>query len=157
ARLIALGYIQRDGLWWQVDEMHHFTPAAEFSQRSALERGDGAITRFTYDAYALTIIKLTDPLGNSTIGVIDYHQLAPWRLPDPTGKVSEVRYDPLGVVVASTSYGHVGDKAWGFDALDAVVPRTPGTLADALADPGQYLQSAARYTWYDLGAWSAHG
>ena len=156
-RLSALGYLQRDGLWWQIDEIHHFTPAAEFSQRAAIERADGAITRFTYDAYALTITAVTDPLGNATAGVIDYHQLAPWRLTDPNGNVSEVRYDPLGVVITATSYGHVGDEAWGFDALDAVALRAPATVADALADPSHYLQGAARYAWYDLGAWSHDG
>jgi RHS repeat-associated protein len=156
-RLSALGYLQRGDLWWQIDEIHHFTPAAEFSQRAAIERADGAITRFTYDAHALAITTVIDPLGNATAGVIDYHQLAPWRLTDPNGNVSEVRYDPLGVVITATSYGHVGDEAWGFDALDAVALRAPATVADALADPNHYLQGAARYAWYDLGAWSHDG
>jgi RHS repeat-associated protein len=157
ARISALGYFQREGLWWQADEIHHFTPAAQFSQRGAIERADSAVTRFAYDAYALTITEVTDPLGNSTVGAVDYHQLAPWRLTDPNGNVSEVRYDPLGVVVAATSYGHAGGEAWGFDALDAVALRTPATLAGALTDPGRYLQGAARYIWYDLEAWSSRG
>ena len=50
ARLVALGYVLRDGLWWQADATHHFAPAAQFSQLSELVRSDGAVTRSTYVA-----------------------------------------------------------------------------------------------------------
>jgi len=100
---------------------------------------------------------VSDALGSTTTGVIDYHRLEPWRLTDENGAVSEVRYDPLGVVVATTSYGHVGEQAWGFDSLEALVARTPATLASALSKPSDYLQGAASYLWYDLDAWSRDG
>src|SRR5262249_14725208 len=134
-----------------------FTSPAQFSQPASLVRTDGATTHFSYDAYALALTSITDPLHNTTQALIDYHQLAPWRLTDPNGNVSEVRYDPLGVVVATTSYGQVGDQAWGLDTLAAVVPAIPATLDEALADPRQCLQGAATFAWYDLGAWSHDG
>jgi RHS repeat-associated protein len=157
AQLTALGYVQRSGLWWQVDPTHQYTPAAQFSAPASMVRGDGATTALTYDAYALALTAVTDPLGNTTTALIDYYQLAPRRLTDPNGNVSEVRYDPLGVVVTTTSFGHAGSQPWGFDALTAVTTLAPATLADALAAPGQYLQGAAGYVWYDLGAWSHDG
>src|SRR5262249_47623657 len=152
ARLVGLGYVQREGLWWQIDETHSVTSPAQFSQPASLVRSDGATTQFGYDAYAFALTSITDPLNNTTQALIDYHQLAPWRLTDPNGNVSEVRYDPLGVIVTTTSYGHVGDEPWGFDALAAVIPATPATVDDALANPAQYLQGAATLAWYDLGA-----
>ena len=101
---------------------------------------------------------MTDPLGNpTTAALVDGYQLAPQRLTDPNGNASEVRYDPLGVVVTTTSYGHVGTQPWGFDALTAVTALEPATLADAVSSPGQYLQGAAGYVWYDLGAWAHDG
>jgi RHS repeat-associated protein len=156
-RLIVLGYLQRDGLWWQVDETHRFAPPEQFSQRVSLQRGDGAVTRFSYDAYALTTTAITDPLDNSVAAEIDYQQLAPWRLTDSNGNVSEVRYDALGVLVAATAYGHAGDHPWGLEPLSAIVARTPATVDDILADAGHYLQGAARYVWYDLDCWSRDG
>ena len=37
-------------------------------------------------------------------------EVQPGTLIDANGNVSEVRYDPLGVVIAVTSYGHAGDS-----------------------------------------------
>lgn len=160
ARLVALGYALRDDVWWQAGATQIFTLATRFSQLTALERLDGAataVTRYEYDDDALAIRSITDPLGNITTGDIDYHQMAPWRLIDPNGNVSEVRYDPLGVVVTATSYGHAGDQPWGFDALDSVIARPPPTLTDAVSDPRRYLQGAASYIAYDLDAWLRRG
>jgi RHS repeat-associated protein len=155
--LAPLGYVQRDGLFWQVDATHEYTSAAKFSVRSAVVRGDGATTTFTYDAYAIALTAVTDPLDNNTSALIDYHQVTPTRLTDPNGNVSEVRYDPLGVVVATTRFGHVGNQPWGFDPLAAVNTPAPSTLADVLAAPASCLQGAESYVWYDLGAWFHDG
>jgi RHS repeat-associated protein len=157
AQIAALGYMQRSALWWQADAVRGYASPAGFSMPVSLVRGDGATTQLVYDAYQIAIERLTDPLGNLTVAEIDFCQLAPWRLTDPNGNVVEVRYDPLGVVVATTSYGHAGAQPWGFDALSSVAAIAPATLDDAVANPGQYLQSAASFRWYDLGAWSGSG
>ena len=157
ARLTALGYALREGLWWQVDATHRFGPAAAFSRPVATARSDGAVTQLAYDPYALAAVKATDPVGNVVAATIDYHALAPWRLVDPNGNTAEVRYDPLGVVVAATSYGHAGDQPWGCDPLSAVATRTPADLAAALADPATLIQGAASYLWYEVDAWSRDG
>ena len=157
AQLTALHYTERGALWWQVGATQQVAPAGQFFQPLSTLRADGATSSVTYDGHALAIVSVTDPLGNSTTGQIDYHQLAPSRLVDPNGNANEVRYDPLGVVVAATTYGTVEAQPWGFDALEAVTALAPATLSDVLANPSQYLQGAARYTWYDLGAWAADG
>jgi RHS repeat-associated protein len=154
--IAGLGYTQRDGLWWRVNEIHTFASPAQFSQRIAMRRGDGAETRFTYDPHALLLTDVADPLGNELSAVNDYHRLAPSRLTDTNGNAQEVRYDALGVIVAETRRGHV-DQDWGFEELDAVAVRTPASLAAALADPKSLIQGAATYTWYDLDAFARDG
>jgi RHS repeat-associated protein len=157
AGIAALGYTSQDGLWWRVNEVHSFTPPAQFSQRIAMRRGDGAESRFTYDTHALLLTEAADTFGNAVTAVNDYHRLAPSRLTDANGNGQEVRYDPLGVIVAETRNGHVEDQPWGSDALDAVAARAPATLDAALADPKALIQGAATYAWYDLDAFARDG
>ncbi len=152
-RLAALGYGLRDSYYWKRDEVHHFASRDLFFQRVAIEARDGGRTTFTYDRHGLELIAVEDAFGNRSTAEIDYHLLAPWRVTDPNGSVSEVRYDPLGVIVVETNYGTMDGAAWGFDALTDVEPRPPPDLTAVLADPGRYLQGAARSTSYDLEAW----
>ncbi|HEX6099236.1 MAG TPA: SpvB/TcaC N-terminal domain-containing protein [Thermoanaerobaculia bacterium] len=155
--LTAAGYFTRDGFLWQTDDTHVFGGASRFYQREALVTPGGARTSFEYDPYALEIVAQADALTNRVSGVVDYHALAAWRLTDVNGNVSEVRYDPLGVIVTTTATGHVEAQPWGFDALASVVPRTPPDLADVLARPEHYLQGASQFVWYDLDAWRRDG
>src|SRR4029079_12662071 len=85
ATIAALGYIQQDRLWWRVNETHTFAPPAQFSQRIAMRRGDGAETRFAYDTHALLLTDVTNPLGNVLTAANDYYRLAPYRLTDANG------------------------------------------------------------------------
>jgi RHS repeat-associated protein len=157
ALLGSLGYALRDGFWWQSDEVHSYLAAAQFRRISSLRRGDGAETHLGYDAYALVHTVYTDALDNALTAEIDYHTLAPWRITDANGSVNEVRYDPLGVIVLSTTYGTIGPQAWGFDPLSAVLLKTPAGVADAVATASSLVQGAMRYVWYDLHAWKNSG
>jgi RHS repeat-associated protein len=154
ARLSALGYVQRDRLWWQVDPTHLYTEPDRFSLRSGLERADGASSALEWDEDGVVLRTATDAAGNRVEAVIDYHVLAPWRITDPNGNTSEVRYDPLGVPVVSTTVGHVGAAPWGFEPLAQIAERVPADLGSAIADSTPLLQGGARYQWYDLDAWS---
>jgi RHS repeat-associated protein len=156
ATIATLGYSEHDGLWWRFNEVHTFAPTAQFSQRVAMRRSDGAETRFTYDAHSLLLTEVVDSVGNVLTAVNDYHRLMPSRLTDANGNFQEVRYDSLGVIVAETRHGHI-DQDWGFDPLDMVVARTPASLTAALADPKSLIQGAAAYTWYDLDAFARDG
>ena len=154
SQLPGLGYATHDGLWWKVEPTHVYNDASQFCLPASLQRSDGATTALAYDGYWLHVTQATDPLGNSMRAAVDYYQLAPWQLTDANGTTNEVRYDPLGVVVTATTYGHVAAQSWGFDPLAAVAVRTQTSLTDALGSADQYLQGAARYLWYDLGAWT---
>lgn len=157
ARLTALGYVERDGLWWQRDETHVFGDATLFFQRQAVIATDGGRMELEYDAYALELIAVTDAAGNRAEAVIDYHVVAPRRITDPNGNVSEVRYDALGVIVAASSRGELQGQPWGFDVLDDLVFPSAADAADVLADPAGFLQGAARFIWYDFDAWLSSG
>ncbi len=152
-RLSRLGYSLRDGYYWKRDDVNHFSPPGEFSQLISSESRDGARTTFTYDHYALETIAVEDALGNRTTAAIDYHLLAPWRIADPNGAISEVRYDALGIVVAATKHGAVNGAPWGFDSLSDFVTRQPATITDLVGNPDHYLQGAASFTYYDIDAW----
>ena len=155
--LTAARYSERSGLLWQSDEIHIFGGAANFFQREGLEQPNGSRTTFEYDQYALELTAQIDPFTNRIEAVIDYHTLAASRITDVNGNITEVRYDPLGVVVTTTSHGHVGAQPWGFNEMIAIVARTPTTVADLLAQPEHYLQGASKFVYYDLDAWRRDG
>jgi Salmonella virulence plasmid 65kDa B protein/Insecticide toxin TcdB middle/C-terminal region/Insecticide toxin TcdB middle/N-terminal region len=138
--LTQLGYTQRNGFWRQSDETYSYLPAAQFRRTASLLRGDGAKTQFGYDPYALVQSVHTDALNNALIADIDYYELAPWRITDANGSVIEVQYDPLGVIVACTTYGMMGVQQWGFDPLSAVAVKTPANLANAVANASALIQ-----------------
>jgi RHS repeat-associated protein len=157
ATLAALGYVERDGHWWRPDAVRRFTPRGELSRLAALERSDGAAVRWRYDPYRVAPTSRVDALENEATAEIDYHRLAPKRITDANGFVTEARYDELGVIVTTSPSGHAGDAPWGFDPLALVVARAPSSLAEAIADPSHWLQGAATFVAYDLDAWSREG
>lgn len=156
ARLGTLGYRLDGALWWQSDDVHVWG-AAGFDLRVGLDHQDGTRTRFEYDAHGLEIIAIVDARGNRTSVEIDYVQLAPWRITDPNGSVSEVQYDALGVAIVQTRRGSIEGQPWGMAELAAHIARMPANVAALLRDPSQYLQGSAEFTFYDLGAWARDG
>ena len=64
-----------------------------------------ASTDIAYDKYQLLAVHWRDPLNNTTTAEIDYQALRPARVIDSNQNVSEVLFDPLGRVTASTHYG----------------------------------------------------
>lgn len=157
AGLTALGYIQNDGLWWLQSETHTFDGPAGFFQRLSVRRADGAQTSFTYDLHRILIASVADTLGNVQSAINDYNRLAPAQITDENGSIEEARYDPLGVIVATSRSGHVNQQPWGFDALNLVVDRVPADLSSAIANPFNLIQGAASYVWYDLDAFTRDG
>ena len=157
AALTGLGYVQKDGLWWQVEETRLFGPAAQFFQQTGVARSDGAQSRFVRDAYQMLLISVIDAMGNVSASEIDYNVLAPIRTTDPNGSLEEVGYDALGVIVASSRSGHVDAQPWGFAPPPAALPVRPATLAAALADPAGLIGGAASCSWYDLDAFARDG
>lgn len=162
-------YRHHDEHWWQASPTLHYLPAEGFNLLSREVQGTWredrpveAVTRYDYDApYLLSVTGVTDPLGSRTLATgMDYHVVAPWRIVDPNENVSEVRYDPLGVVVVSTLYGRLLSSAgteqpYGNEPLEAYRSQPDVSLDEILDAPGRFLQGAGTYFHYELDTWTA--
>jgi YD repeat-containing protein len=67
------------------------------------------VTTAAYDASWLTLTRVTDALDHTVQVETDYRVVAPALLTDANGNRSAVRFDELGVVVASAVMGKAGD------------------------------------------------
>ncbi len=65
----------------------------------------GNVSTVGYDGHDLLVVQHTDPVGNTTLAQGNYRVLAPWLLTDPNLNRSGVRYDALGMVVATAVMG----------------------------------------------------
>ena len=84
-------------------------------------------------------VKVTDAIGNETvIEVIDYHTLSPEKIRDFNDNISEVRFDPLGMVILSSHYGTENGQQVGFAALTDR-PVEAFDMEKAIANPQTYL------------------
>ena len=101
-------------LWWQVGATQQVAPAAQFSQPAV-----DACARTARRSDLVRRLRARGRVGDRSARQRHDGRRStttssrPWRITDPNGNVSEVRYDPLGVVVAATSYGTVAAPAVG--------------------------------------------
>lgn len=113
-------------------------------------------TTYTYDKYYLLTCTVTDPLQNIIQfpqNKIDYQTVNPTQLIDPNNNISEVLFDPLGRVIATSHYGTEGEMIVGFKPLQDYNVQVHPTINDIVNDPAKYLQNAAAFYYYDLFAW----
>jgi RHS repeat-associated protein len=155
-------YIPKDGYWWQHTAVSYFDGARSFFSLNRVERQAGQATVYKYDPYFLNVVEITDPLGNVTRGEIDYNNVEPFRLIDPNDNVSEVLYDALGVTVVTSYQGTVlGDGGavhkYGNGLVKDYTRRNDETFDNILNNPGQFLQEAATFSFYDCDAWLREG
>jgi RHS repeat-associated protein len=125
---------ENDGLWWdrsgvqEIDAAHFHTPIAHVDPW-------GRRTSVDYDGHFLLLVATHDalpaPLTNSVTAENDYRALAPWRTVDANGNETVVRFDALGMVVATALVGKAGE-------------------GDTLDDPTTRLS-------YDLDSWRLTG
>ncbi len=116
-------------------------------------------TVYNYDTYNLLVQQVSDPLENTTnITKIDYQHVVPTQIQDINGNTSEVLFDPLGMVIATSFYGTDYNGSSGFSSLcSATNPYNiidSPTLTDVMDNPIKYLQNAASYFYYDLESWT---
>lgn len=147
-------YTLKDGYWWQRAASNHFNGLSGFYSLDKVEKQAGAFTSYSYDDYFLSIVEITDPLGSSSKGEIDYNLVEAYRLTDANDNVSEVLYDALGVPVATTYQGtvlHNGSvELYGNDGVGSYSRRNDESFDNVIANPGLYLQNASNYLFYDL-------
>ncbi len=147
--------------YWNPGEIEIYGAVDEFSQTKALyspsqyrNQSNNVRTTYQYDPSYLAVVKTTDPLGHETTAEIDYQVIRPWRVTDANGNVTEIQFDPLGTVRASSFYGTEGQAVVGFGELTSIPDGGNDDFEDVLANPARYLAGqAASYFYYDLDAW----
>ena len=65
----------------------------------------GNVARVRYDDHDLLVAQTTDAVGNTTLAACNYRVLRPWLVTDPNANRSGVRYDAVGMVVATALMG----------------------------------------------------
>lgn len=104
----------------------------------------GNETTLEYDSLDLYIRTSTDPLGNSTeVLDFDYRVLAPRRIRDLNGNVSEVRFDILGIPAAMAVQGK-GNEADDLSAFDDSMLLHPDLNTLIAFFTGDYSEPEAR-------------
>lgn len=178
------GTDQTTDFWATHPGTYTYGTAAQFYSLQSYTDPMGSTSTTTYDRYNLMPIENSDALGNtSSIAVltntysdgtaqraIDYQLMHPFRLIDLNDNSSEVLFDALGRVVASTHYGSYmqwdeANNAYveateGFGRLYAEgtsVPawaiNTPANAQAVIAAPMDYLGNAANFIFYQPFAW----
>lgn len=148
-------YLLRDGYWWAPTPVLHFFGPEQFHLLSHTENQDGGTTECAYDPHGLVLTAMTDAAGNRVYAEIDYHLLQPFRILDPNENINEVLYDPLGIVVVSTSYGDILSSSgtiedYGNAPLENYRRPSDEAFDRILAEPERFLQDASQYFYYEL-------
>ncbi len=162
------GYFEDNGYWWNKGLVQHYLDPQgfylphlsqnDFAVQESQADGLKVKTSIEYDAYHLLPIKtesyLTDTEKNVTTASIDYHTLAPSQLTDANGIIHQARFDPLGMVIATSMFKEAqADNPRVGDGDLQTYTQQKATFDDVIANPAQYLGSASSYFYYDLFAW----
>ncbi|NEQ05878.1 MAG: sugar-binding protein [Moorea sp. SIO4E2] len=147
-------YVLGENYWWNRGLTQAYNPADQFYLPQATTDPFGNATRYEYDGYNLLAVKVTDALNNETlVQAIDYQTLQPLKMRDINHNISEVRFDPLGMVTVTSHYGTENGVEVGFMKLEDYQQQKPPTTEEVIANPRTYLQGAASYFHYDLFSW----
>ncbi|MDJ0796430.1 MAG: SpvB/TcaC N-terminal domain-containing protein [Calothrix sp. MO_167.B12] len=148
------GYRPEDNYWWNPGLSQTYNSADKFFLPQRTIDPFGNATTYEYDAYNLLPIKVTDALNNETVvDKVDYQTLQPQRMRDINHNISEVLFDPMGMVIVTSFYGTENGDSKGFAPLKDYKSIEQPNLEQLIANPQDYLQGAASYFYYDLFAW----
>ncbi|WP_181788277.1 SpvB/TcaC N-terminal domain-containing protein, partial [Streptomyces phytophilus] len=121
ADLREAGYVRRaEGAGWWAPSGRQVPDPGEFYLPVLYADPFGAEWETEYDDHHLLPVRVYDPLRNRAEATPHYRVLRPWLLTDPNGNRSGVRYDALGLVVATAVLGKEGGSAG--DVLDTSTP-----------------------------------
>ena len=101
------GFVLRDGVWWDPSGYQEFDPAAFYLPTKSIDPFDNIFTAI-YDAYALLITGTEDPLHNIETADNNYRVLQPWMETDINQNQSAVKFDELGMIIATAEMGKEG-------------------------------------------------
>ena len=157
ARLIDADLERHDGYWWAPQTTYHYRGANSFSRLAREERPDGGQRRVWFDDDWLVVTASEDSLGNHVVAELDFHRIAARRITDANDNIEEVRYDPMGMIVARSRHGtRLGadgaEHPFGDVPLEQWEAPAGMTFADFASDPAALLGEATSCSCYDLGA-----
>ncbi|MEO1373069.1 MAG: SpvB/TcaC N-terminal domain-containing protein [Cyanobacteria bacterium J06635_10] len=143
-----------ENYWWNPGLTQTYNSADKFFLPQRTIDPFGNATSTEYDAYNLLTVKVTDALNNETVvEKVDYQTLQPQRMRDINHNISEVLFDPMGMVIVTSFYGTENGEPKGFAPLKDYKSIEQPNLEQLIANPQDYLQGAATYFYYDLFAW----
>lgn len=164
------GYVLEEGIWWnpglvrsyyREGDRKFFLPCRVESPVAAGKAGLSSQTLVEYDEYALAQVKITRYLAadltNTVTASVDYNVLKLWQITDANDNVSQVLFDPLGMVVAASAWGTLEGKAQGDGDLKDYQAVAGAGFRDILTSPAEYLQQASSFFYYDLFAYLREG
>src|SRR5205823_1901811 len=102
-----------DGVWWIPAGQTLFETQQENSDRNpfylpvAFKDPFGNISRIGYDSYSLLVSETMDAVGNQIRAEHDYRVLQTAQVTDANENRSAVRFDELGMVVATAVMGKI--------------------------------------------------
>ena len=149
------GFVFRDGYWWNPGQTASYADAAGFFLLSSVTDPFGNPTSYGYDAVKLALTSIADALGQIESAELDYEAFQVRRLTDVNGIISEVAYDPLGLVTVSTTYKQTISGPEGNQPLSDYAPQPDPSIDQVLQNPELYLQGAGGFFAYDFDAWTA--
>jgi RHS repeat-associated protein len=134
--------------------------AANFFLPRRVRDAFGQETRSEFDSYRLSVVSVTDALGNRNTFDHDYRVLAPFRATDLNGNRTELAFDTLGMVVGTAVMGKAGEQQG--DSLDGFATDLDEStiavyLENPFSDPTTLIGRASTRVVYDLDAFSRHG
>lgn len=148
------GYQLKENYWWNPGLTQTYNKADNFFLPQATIDPFGNASIYEYDSYHLLTVKVTDALNNQiVVEKVDYQTLQAQRIRDINQNISEVLFDPMGMVTVTSFYGIENGQSQGFVALDDYQVKELPKLEQLMANPQDYLQGAASYFYYDLFAW----
>ncbi|WP_372365162.1 SpvB/TcaC N-terminal domain-containing protein [Candidatus Uabimicrobium sp. HlEnr_7] len=162
------GYMLDGDLWWNRGLIQYYNNTDSFYLPSqtdgAFDGVDAAshlnpCTIINYDSYFLLATSisqvLSDDITIEQLVVNDYRVMSPWQITDANQNTSEVLFDCLGMVIATSSYGTVAGKPAGDYPLSSY-NIIAASFNEVISEPQKYLQNATTYFFYDLFAWQLH-
>ena len=110
-------FLPGDDAWWTPSGRQVLSIAEFYLPVSFLDPFGNPPTTITYDPYHLLVTEAVDPVKNIVAAAYDYRVLAPSEVTDANGNRAQVRFDALGMVVATAVTGKKGGPIEG-DTLD---------------------------------------
>lgn len=160
------GYFLEDGFWWNKGFTYHYAKDKFYlfiKQETSFIGEENPLyckTELEYDPFCLLPIHQSDYLdfekSNHIFAEIDYVFMKYKKIIDQNQNVSQVLFDSFGNVMAASFFGEEGTKRQGTLDLDKY-QRKEGGKERILEAPGEYLQGASGFYYYDWNAYQKFG